>query len=94
MCSAVLSTIRTLENTTIAPNTDKTYSFVTADTYAASNAVKGRMSVIDKAYTSRTGDVWYRHPSVWESTYRCTQIGIIILTFFMLLTILYEVLES
>lgn len=97
MCHAVLSTIRTLENTNVASldstNIKKTTPLISIDSYSDPNAVKGRMSAINRAYTSRTDDAWHRHPSVWESSYRCVQIGVTLLAILVLMAILAEVLE-
>ena len=102
MCQAVLSTTKTLEkilqpslngSSKIPLRNGSDSSFFSPDTYCTANAVKGRMSVIDRAYTARTGDVWYKHPSVWEISYRCMQIGFMFLIFIILIIVGYDVAD-
>lgn len=76
MCVAVLSTIKFLESSVLQGNSPRKegITFVNGHDYSADlNALKGRMHLIDSAYASITANKWYRHPGVWEISYRMFQ---------------------
>lgn len=76
MCAAVLSTIKFLESSVLQGDSPKNegITFATGQDYSADlNALKGRMHLIDSAYASITANKWYKHPGVWEISYRMLQ---------------------
>jgi hypothetical protein len=76
MCSAVLSTIKFLESSILKGDTPRNEGiiFVKGRDYSADlNALKGRMHLIDSTYASITANKWYKHPGVWEISYRMLQ---------------------
>eukprot|EP00596_Hydrurales_sp_CCMP1899_P003829 CAMPEP_0119046840 /NCGR_PEP_ID=MMETSP1177-20130426/49261_1 /TAXON_ID=2985 /ORGANISM="Ochromonas sp, Strain CCMP1899" /LENGTH=468 /DNA_ID=CAMNT_0007020551 /DNA_START=57 /DNA_END=1460 /DNA_ORIENTATION=- len=64
MCQAILETVGTLEN---AVSSDTAHN--NTDTGVHLMSLKGRMYMIDQAYTCITKDRWYGHASVTEFIY-------------------------
>ena len=92
ICSAVLSTIQSLEASILSNSTSSDESFLKGDggTYSRdANSMQGRMFLIYRAFSTVTSDRWHGHPGVWEASYRMLQTAAVIL---MSSFLLYEVL--
>jgi hypothetical protein len=92
ICSAVLSTIQSLEASILSTTTFSDESFLKGDggTYSRdANSMQGRMFLIYRAFSTATSDRWHGHPGVWEATYRMSQAAAVLL---MSCYLLYELL--
>lgn len=90
MCLAVLTTIKSLESSVLESHTSETdvRRIVNKRDYSADlNALKGRLHLVDSAYATITSNKWYRHPGVWEISYRMLQAAAMV---FLLLVALHE----
>lgn len=83
ICSAVLSTIQSLEASIHPPSSasaDVSYLNGDGGTYSPdANLMHGRMFIINKAFSAVTADRWHGHPGVWEASYRMFQTAAVIL---------------
>ena len=83
ICSAVLSTIQSLEASVLPTSSASSdASFLNGDggTYSPyANSMHGRMFIINKAFSAITSDRWHGHPGVWEASYRMFQTAAVIL---------------
>lgn len=91
MCQAVLETVGTLEDAVaVKVSTDTSQNKTEIDIDLMS--LKGRMYMIDQAYTCITKDRWYGHAGVWEFTYWAIQTVAIVFVLAVVLFFFYEVL--
>jgi hypothetical protein len=84
MCQAVLDTIKTLE--------EGTSSTVMRNNYNDLNSLEGRMFLIDKTYSSLTGNKWYKHPSVWEFGYWSLRVFALLSMLIVAVILFYDVI--
>ena len=94
ICSAVLSTIQSLEASILSTSTSSDESFLEGDgdggTYSRdANLMQGRMFLVYRAFSTVTSDRWHGHPGVWEASYRMSQAAAVLL---MSCFLLYELL--
>jgi hypothetical protein len=90
MCQAVLETVGTLEDAVAVKVSTDTPQNNTEITDLMS--LKGRMYMIDQAYTCITKDRWYGHAGVWEFSYWAMQSVALIFVLSVVIFFFYEVL--
>jgi hypothetical protein len=71
----VLATIKSLEASISADSGVGAASSLSRDVFSTdASAVSGRLYLIESAYSKVTDGKWYKHPGVYEASYRMLQI--------------------